>query len=218
MGSEQTGDIAKPHGGRWFSLQVRVGWAWLGWVSQAGPGFWGVCFCYSFTPPPICSSYEMSCLCWKEEDIWYRASHSQNLTHLSVCRPWLRTWGIRTRPNKSKTSWTSWRSEQRPWTASGPRTYLLSGVLQGLCLLGSCPWSTVTRHAAALYVLCSRGSTYLGSGTMAPSLLSQSTDSSLFLTPQLHQPAEPGVEHCGVWEGTCGEWDSLIWITEYSFN
>ena len=209
----------QPHRGRWLSiLHVRVGWALLGWVSQAGPGFWGVCFCYSFTPPVICSSCKIFSLCWKEGDTWYRAGHSQNLMHLSVYRPWLRTWGIRTRPNKSKTSWTSWRSEQRPWTASGPRTYLLSGVLQNLFWLGSYPWSTVIRRAVALDVLCSSGSTYLGSGTRVPALLSQPADSSLFLTPQLHQPAEPGVEHCGVWEGPCGEWDSLIWITKCSFS
>ena len=34
----------------------------------------------------------------------------------------------------------------------------------------------------ALDVLCSSGSTYQGSGTMIPALLSQPTDSSLFLT------------------------------------
>lgn len=56
----------------------------------------------------------------------------------------------------------------------------------------------------ALYTLCCTGSIW-GQGSMGHSLLSQPTDSSLLLTPQLHQPAEPRVEHCRVREGPCGE-------------
>lgn len=63
-----------------------------------------------------------------------------------------------------------------------------------------------TGEPVALYALCPSGSTYLrGEDSVVPSLLSQPTDSCLLLTPQLHQPAEPGVEHCRVWEGPCGE-------------
>lgn len=34
----------------------------------------------------------------------------------------------RTKPNKSKTRLTSWKRGQKPWTAGGLRTYLLSAT------------------------------------------------------------------------------------------
>lgn len=65
----------------------------------------------------------------------------------------------------------------------------------------------IIRQACGLYTLCCTDPIDIWvQGSVVPSFRRFiAIDSSFLLTPQLHQPTEPGMEHCRVWEGPCGK-------------